>query len=56
MSGRASSDEPSGRDIVAVEPSGTLIDQRPKDSAPVVQASAPRLPFRDRTFVARWPF
>jgi SAM-dependent methyltransferase len=48
----AGSYEPIGRDVVAVEPSRTMIDQRPKNSAPVVQASAMQLPFRDNSFDA----
>ena len=38
--------------MVAVEPSRTMIDQRPPQAAPVVQASAAELPFRDGTFDA----
>jgi SAM-dependent methyltransferase len=48
----AGSYEPGGRDVLAVEPSRTMIDQRPKDSAPVIQASAMQLPFRDDAFDA----
>jgi SAM-dependent methyltransferase len=44
--------EPHGRRIVAVEPSRTMIDQRPGNAAPCIQAIAERLPFRDRTFDA----
>jgi SAM-dependent methyltransferase len=44
--------EPAGRSIVAVEPSFTMIRQRPAGSAPVVQASATHLPFRDAVFAA----
>jgi Methyltransferase domain len=38
--------------VVAVEPSVTMIAQRPPDAAPVVRAVAERLPFRDRAFDA----
>lgn len=48
----AGSYEPSGREVIAIEPSRTMIDQRPKDSAPVVQASAMQLPFGDKIFDA----
>jgi len=48
----AGSYEPRDRDVTAIEPSKTMIDQRPKKSAPVVQASAMNLPFRDDTFDA----
>jgi len=44
--------EPAGRTVVAVEPSGVMIGQRPVGSAPVVQAVAEHLPFPDRTFGA----
>lgn len=39
--------EPDDRLVVAVEPSRTMIDQRPAGSAPVVQAAAEALPFVD---------
>lgn len=48
----AGSYEPSDRSVVAVEPSMTMIRQRRAGSAPVVQASATHLPFRDATFAA----
>ena len=48
----AGSYEPSDRAVVAVEPSLAMIRQRPKGSAPVVQASATHLPFRDAAFAA----
>jgi len=38
------------RQVVAVEPSGAMIGQRPPGTAPVVQASAERLPFRPAEF------
>lgn len=42
--------EPADRPVVAVEPSMDMIRQRPVHAAPVVQASATHLPFRDATF------
>ena len=48
----AGSYEPSDRSVVAVEPSLTMIRQRPVGSAPAVQASATELPFRDAAFAA----
>lgn len=48
----AGSYEPTDRFVVAVEPSMTMIHQRPSRSAPVVQALAAELPFRDATFDA----
>jgi SAM-dependent methyltransferase len=44
--------EPSGRDVTAVEPSQTMIEQRPPGSAPVVQGVAEALPFEDDSFDA----
>jgi hypothetical protein len=44
--------EPRHAGVVAVEPSRTMIEQRPVDAAPVVQARAEALPFADRTFDA----
>ncbi len=44
--------EPRERDVVAVEPSRTMITQRPADAAPVVQAWAEQLPFFDDSFDA----
>jgi SAM-dependent methyltransferase len=44
--------EPSGRAVVAVEPSPTMILQRPPGPAPVVRAYAEALPFPDSTFDA----
>jgi SAM-dependent methyltransferase len=38
--------------VVAVEPSRTMIAQRPRDAAPVVQGCAEVLPFRDNSFDA----
>lgn len=44
--------EPEGRRVVAVEPSATMIAQRPPEAAPVIQASAEALPFADKEFDA----
>ena len=44
--------EPTDRAVVAVEPAMTMIRQRRAGSAPVVQASATELPFRDDGFAA----
>jgi SAM-dependent methyltransferase len=44
--------EPAGREVTAVEPSELMISQRPPGSAPVVKASAERLPFEDDGFDA----
>jgi SAM-dependent methyltransferase len=44
--------EPADRPVVAVEPSLAMIRQRSTGSAPVVQASATHLPFRDTSFAA----
>jgi SAM-dependent methyltransferase len=44
--------EPTDRRVVAVEPSSTMVGQRPAGSAPVVRASAVDLPFRDGAFSA----
>lgn len=44
--------EPEDRRVVAVEPSATMIAQRPREAAPVVQASAEDLPFADGEFDA----
>ena len=48
----AGSYEPRDREVVAVEPSATMIAQRPPGAAPVVQASAEALPFEDGSFDA----
>lgn len=39
--------EPRDRAVVAIEPSVVMISQRPADAAPVVRASARRLPLHD---------
>jgi SAM-dependent methyltransferase len=44
--------EPPDRDVVAVEPSATMIAQRPPGAAPYVQGSAESLPFGDGAFDA----
>jgi len=44
--------EPTDRHVVAVEPSPTMIAQRPEGAAPVVRAAAERLPFPDDSFDA----
>jgi SAM-dependent methyltransferase len=44
--------EPDDLDVVAVEPSDTMIAQRPPGSAPVVRARAEELPFPDGAFDA----
>ena len=48
----AGSYEPRDRDLIAVEPSDTMIRQRAANSARVVRASAMELPFRDGAFDA----
>ena len=48
----AGSYEPSSRTVFAVEPSSTMIAQRPPGSAPVVRACAEALPFRGGSFDA----
>jgi SAM-dependent methyltransferase len=44
--------EPDDRFVVAVEPSRTMLEQRPPASAPATQATAEALPFRDAAFDA----
>src|SRR5690606_36418275 len=44
--------EPAGRTVVAVEPSATMIAQRPSGAAPAILASAEELPFDDDQFDA----
>lgn len=44
--------EPVDRFVVAVEPSGVMLQQRPPGAAPAAQAIAERLPFRDGAFDA----
>ena len=52
MGAGAGSYEPTDRRVLAVEPSSEMIRQRSPGSAPVVQASAGALPFRDGAFDA----
>jgi SAM-dependent methyltransferase len=44
--------EPADRTVVAVEPSWTMIAQRPPRAAPCTQGAAEQLPFRDRSLDA----
>lgn len=44
--------EPTGQNVIAVEPSRTMIRQRPPGAAAVVQGSAESLPFGDHAFDA----
>lgn len=44
--------EPTDREVLAVEPSETMIAQRPRGSAPVIQASAEKVPLADDSFDA----
>jgi SAM-dependent methyltransferase len=44
--------EPASKSVVSLEPSRTMIAQRPPGAAPVVQGVAEWLPFRDRSFDA----
>ena len=44
--------EPAEREVTAVEPSRTMIEQRPAGAAPVVEAFAEELPFADDSFDA----
>ena len=44
--------EPTDREVVAVEPSPTMIAQRPPTAAPVLEARAEQLPFADQSFDA----
>lgn len=44
--------EPTDRDVLAVEPSAAMIAQRPRGSAPAIQASAETLPLDDDSFDA----
>jgi len=48
----AGSYEPSSKSVLALEPSRTMIAQRPPGAAPVVQGIAESLPFRDDSFDA----
>ncbi len=42
--------EPADRGVVALEPSRVMISQRPRNTAPVIQGQAERLPFKDNAF------
>jgi SAM-dependent methyltransferase len=44
--------EPTDREVLAVEPSETMIAQRPPGSAPAIRAYAESLPLADRSFDA----
>ena len=44
--------EPVDKEVIAIEPSATMIRQRGLGSAPVVQGVAEQLPFADKTFDA----
>jgi len=44
--------EPSGRRVTALEPSATMIAQRPVGAAPAIQGHAEALPFPDDSFDA----
>jgi len=44
--------EPADRSVIAVEPSLSMIRQRGAGAAPVIQAGATHLPFRDGAFAA----
>ncbi|MGZ3419071.1 MAG: class I SAM-dependent methyltransferase [Polyangiales bacterium] len=44
--------EPTDREVLAVEPSATMIAQRPSGAARVIQASAEKLPLEDKSFDA----
>lgn len=44
--------EPTSRNVTAVEPARTMLDQRPPTAAPAIQAVAEHLPFRDQQFDA----
>jgi len=42
--------EPTDREVLAVEPSETMIRQRPEGAAPAIQAFAEALPLPDKSF------
>jgi SAM-dependent methyltransferase len=52
----AGSYEPPDRNVVAIEPSLTMIAQRPPHAATAIQASAEHLPFSDKSFDAATAF
>jgi SAM-dependent methyltransferase len=41
--------EPADREVIAVEPSATMIEKRSSDAAPVIQGSAEELPLDDKS-------
>src|SRR5687768_13363742 len=44
--------EPRDREVLAVDPSATMIAQRPPDAAPAILANAEKLPLADASFDA----
>jgi len=52
----AGSYEPHDRAVIAIEPSATMIAQRPADAAPCIQASAEAVPLPDKSFDAATAF
>ena len=44
--------EPNDREVLAIEPSATMIAQRPLTAAPAIEAAAEALPLADRSFDA----
>ena len=44
--------EPTDREVLAIEPSQTMIAQRPPGAAPVIRASAEELPLPDKSYDA----
>lgn len=56
VGGGAGSYEPQDRAVIAVEPSETMIAQRPSHAAPVVRGVAQALPFADKSFDAASAF
>lgn len=56
VGGGTGSYEPKDRAVVAVEPSGLMIAQRPAGAAPVVCGVAEALPFADQSFDAATAF
>jgi len=52
----AGSYEPTDRKVIAVEPSRTMIAQRPPGSAEAIEGTAENLPFADRSFDAATAF
>lgn len=52
----AGSYEPPGRHVIAIEPSDVMAQQRPRDRAPAIRASAGALPLRDASVDAGMAF